>query len=151
MHLLKLLVLAMLNKHFIHFPLDLDFILFKSIVLEHLYDPWSYIWISSGEIKSVYVRNLPSTVSASEIAKEFKNFGRVKPDGVVIRNRKVHSLLLLSNFMLEFLLKCNYTNTYDMTRTILVFAMHLLNMKTFLVFRMQSRSVYISENFWATH
>nr|CAN83110.1 hypothetical protein VITISV_026572 [Vitis vinifera] len=41
-----------------------------------------------GEIKSVYVRNLPSTVSASEIAKEFKNFGRVKPDGVVIRNRK---------------------------------------------------------------
>ncbi|KAL6343001.1 hypothetical protein AAG906_017021 [Vitis piasezkii] len=41
-----------------------------------------------GEIKSVYVRNLPSTVSASEIAKEFKNFGRLKPDGVVIRNRK---------------------------------------------------------------
>ncbi|KAA8527816.1 hypothetical protein F0562_035315 [Nyssa sinensis] len=41
-----------------------------------------------GEIKSVYVRNLPSTVSASEIEEEFKKFGKLKPDGVAIRNRK---------------------------------------------------------------
>ncbi|XWS76192.1 hypothetical protein CRYUN_Cryun01aG0154700 [Craigia yunnanensis] len=41
-----------------------------------------------GEYKSVYVRNLPSTISATEIEQEFKNFGRIKPDGVFIRNRK---------------------------------------------------------------
>ncbi|XP_022727505.1 ras GTPase-activating protein-binding protein 2-like isoform X2 [Durio zibethinus] len=42
----------------------------------------------TGEYKSVYVRNLPSTVTATEIEQEFKNFGRIKPDGVFIRNRK---------------------------------------------------------------
>ncbi|KAH1191693.1 hypothetical protein GmHk_20G058891 [Glycine max] len=42
----------------------------------------------SDEIKSVYVRNLSPTVSASEIEEEFKNFGRIQPDGVVIRSRK---------------------------------------------------------------
>ncbi|XVF81061.1 hypothetical protein PTKIN_Ptkin15bG0126200 [Pterospermum kingtungense] len=42
----------------------------------------------TGEYKSVYVRNLPSTVTAAEIEQEFKNFGRIKPDGVFIRNRK---------------------------------------------------------------
>ncbi|KAF8388288.1 hypothetical protein HHK36_026954 [Tetracentron sinense] len=41
-----------------------------------------------GELRSVFVRNLPSAVSASDIEQEFKNFGRIKPDGVVIRNRK---------------------------------------------------------------
>ncbi|XWS13926.1 hypothetical protein CRYUN_Cryun36dG0080700 [Craigia yunnanensis] len=40
-----------------------------------------------GEIKSVYVRNLPSTVSESEIEEEFKKFGEISPDGVVIRSR----------------------------------------------------------------
>ncbi|TKY51826.1 putative G3BP protein [Spatholobus suberectus] len=40
------------------------------------------------EIKSVYVRNLSPTVSACEIEEEFKNFGRIQPDGVVIRSRK---------------------------------------------------------------
>ncbi|XWS47037.1 hypothetical protein CRYUN_Cryun14cG0118900 [Craigia yunnanensis] len=42
----------------------------------------------TGEYKSVYVRNLPSTVTATEIEQEFKNFGRIKPDGVFIRNSK---------------------------------------------------------------
>ncbi|XP_039048338.1 nuclear transport factor 2-like [Hibiscus syriacus] len=42
----------------------------------------------TGEYKSVYVRNLPSTVTATEIEQEFKNFGRIKLDGVFIRNRK---------------------------------------------------------------
>lgn len=42
-----------------------------------------------GEIKSVYVRNLLSTVSPSEVEEEFKNFGKIKqPEGVVIRSRK---------------------------------------------------------------
>ncbi|XP_078427795.1 nuclear transport factor 2-like isoform X2 [Wolffia australiana] len=41
-----------------------------------------------GEVKSVYVRNLPSTVSATELEREFKNFGRIKPDGVLIKTRK---------------------------------------------------------------
>ncbi|CAH2046539.1 unnamed protein product [Thlaspi arvense] len=40
------------------------------------------------EIKSVYVRNLPSNISASEIEDEFKNFGTIKPDGVFLRTRK---------------------------------------------------------------
>ncbi|XP_022758532.1 putative G3BP-like protein [Durio zibethinus] len=42
----------------------------------------------TGEYKSVYVRNLPSTVTATEIEQEFRNFGRITPDGVFIRNRK---------------------------------------------------------------
>ncbi|KAF8392133.1 hypothetical protein HHK36_022475 [Tetracentron sinense] len=41
-----------------------------------------------GELRSVFVRNLPSTVSASDIEQEFKNFGRIKPDSVIIRNRQ---------------------------------------------------------------
>ncbi|KAG4907137.1 putative G3BP-like protein isoform X2 [Glycine soja] len=40
------------------------------------------------EIKSVYVRNLSPAVSPSEIEDEFKNFGRIRPDGVVVRSRK---------------------------------------------------------------
>ncbi|KAK2400214.1 nuclear transport factor [Trifolium repens] len=40
------------------------------------------------EIKSVYVRNLSPTVSPSEVEEEFKSFGRIRPDGVVIRSRK---------------------------------------------------------------
>ncbi|XP_008796383.1 nuclear transport factor 2 isoform X2 [Phoenix dactylifera] len=41
-----------------------------------------------GEEKSVYVGNLPSSVSASDLENEFKNFGRLKPDGVAVRSRK---------------------------------------------------------------
>ncbi|KAL6968142.1 hypothetical protein U1Q18_033945 [Sarracenia purpurea var. burkii] len=41
-----------------------------------------------GELKSVYVRNLPSTVSAADIEQEFKIFGRIMADGVFIRNKK---------------------------------------------------------------
>ncbi|KAL8486709.1 hypothetical protein ACS0TY_022950 [Phlomoides rotata] len=40
------------------------------------------------EVKSVYVRNVPTNMSASEIADEFKKFGKLKPDGVAIRTRK---------------------------------------------------------------
>lgn len=41
-----------------------------------------------GDSKSVYVRNLPSTVSSLDILQEFKNFGKIKQDGVFLRNRK---------------------------------------------------------------
>lgn len=41
-----------------------------------------------GEIKSVYVRNLPPTVSASEIEEEFKKFGQLTAEGVAIRRHK---------------------------------------------------------------
>ncbi|XP_059300821.1 nuclear transport factor 2 isoform X2 [Lycium ferocissimum] len=41
-----------------------------------------------GESKSVYVRNLPSTVSSLDILQEFKNFGKIKQDGVFLRNRQ---------------------------------------------------------------
>ncbi|XP_027165240.1 putative G3BP-like protein [Coffea eugenioides] len=40
------------------------------------------------EVKSVYVRNVPTTMGPSEIEEEFKKFGRLKPDGVAIRTRK---------------------------------------------------------------
>lgn len=40
------------------------------------------------EIKSVYVRNLPSTATEYEIEEEFKKFGKICPDGVVIRSRR---------------------------------------------------------------
>ncbi|KAL1826086.1 hypothetical protein ACET3Z_012864 [Daucus carota] len=43
---------------------------------------------SQVESKSVYVKNLPPTVSTSDIQQEFENFGRIKPDGVFIKNRK---------------------------------------------------------------
>ncbi|XP_059660166.1 nuclear transport factor 2 isoform X2 [Cornus florida] len=59
---------------------------------------WSYVPESSseaveeslsqeGESKSVYVRNLPSSIAAADIELEFMNFGRIKPDGVFVRNR----------------------------------------------------------------
>lgn len=41
------------------------------------------------------MRNLPPTVSDSEIEEEFQQFGNIRPDGVVIRGRKV----LLSFFL----------------------------------------------------
>ncbi|KAI7735639.1 hypothetical protein M8C21_005186 [Ambrosia artemisiifolia] len=41
-----------------------------------------------GEYMSVYVRNLPTSVTSQEIFEEFKNFGKIKHDGVFIKNRK---------------------------------------------------------------
>ncbi|EPS73243.1 hypothetical protein M569_01512, partial [Genlisea aurea] len=40
------------------------------------------------EVKSVYVRNVPTSMSGSEIHDEFKKFGKLRPDGVAIRTRK---------------------------------------------------------------
>ncbi|CAH1417832.1 unnamed protein product [Lactuca virosa] len=41
-----------------------------------------------GDSKSVYVRNLPTTVTSLGIFQEFKNFGKIKQDGVFLKNRK---------------------------------------------------------------
>ncbi|KAL0912806.1 hypothetical protein M5K25_016213 [Dendrobium thyrsiflorum] len=41
-----------------------------------------------GDSKSVYVGNLPASISTSDLEQEFRNFGRIKPDGVTIRSRK---------------------------------------------------------------
>ncbi|KMS95615.1 hypothetical protein BVRB_006630 [Beta vulgaris subsp. vulgaris] len=41
-----------------------------------------------GEIKSVYVRNLSPSISASEIEEEFKKFGQLTTEGVAIRRLK---------------------------------------------------------------
>ncbi|KAL6900624.1 hypothetical protein ACP4OV_005300 [Aristida adscensionis] len=40
------------------------------------------------ESKSVYVGNVPSSVSEADLETEFKKFGRLIPDGVAIRSRK---------------------------------------------------------------
>lgn len=45
--------------------------------------------ILSGLLKSVYVRNLPPAVTEDEIADVFKNFGKIIPDGVAIKLKKV--------------------------------------------------------------
>uniref|UniRef100_A0A7N0U4S1 G3BP-like protein n=1 Tax=Kalanchoe fedtschenkoi TaxID=63787 RepID=A0A7N0U4S1_KALFE len=39
------------------------------------------------EFKSVYVRNLPFSVTSLDLEQEFQNFGRIIPDGIFIRSR----------------------------------------------------------------
>ncbi|KAI4331901.1 hypothetical protein L6164_016849 [Bauhinia variegata] len=41
-----------------------------------------------GEIKSVFVKNLPTTVTAAEIEKGFSYFGKLKPDSIFIKEVK---------------------------------------------------------------
>ena len=63
---------------------------------------------NSGELRSVYVKNLPSNVTTADLEKEFKKYGRIKPNGVFIRNKRVSiwflwhlmSKLLEINFLL---------------------------------------------------
>ncbi|OIV92091.1 hypothetical protein TanjilG_27246 [Lupinus angustifolius] len=47
-----------------------------------------YVYNTYGEVTSVYVRNLPADVTEAEIDKEFKKFGKIKPDGIFVRVRK---------------------------------------------------------------
>ncbi|KAH0463585.1 hypothetical protein IEQ34_008167 [Dendrobium chrysotoxum] len=61
-------------------------------------DSSKFMWLSrvlqiplaffEGDSKSVYVGNLPASISSSDLEQEFTNFGRIKPDGVTIRSRK---------------------------------------------------------------
>lgn len=92
----------------------------------------------------MYVRNLPTTVSAAEIEEEFKNFGKIVPDGVVIRSRKVHYwhlFLTVLTCFLKYILLTIFIKK-KMCR-MLVYVMHLLNLKIWLVFILQSRSDYM--------
>ncbi|KAG6416215.1 hypothetical protein SASPL_123640 [Salvia splendens] len=43
--------------------------------------------VQEEEPKSVYVRNLPSSVTSLDLQQEFENFGRIKHDGIFLRNR----------------------------------------------------------------
>ncbi|KVI03871.1 Nuclear transport factor 2 [Cynara cardunculus var. scolymus] len=45
-------------------------------------------YVPESTAQSVYVRNLPTTVTSLEIFQEFKNFGKIKQDGVFLKNRK---------------------------------------------------------------
>ncbi|KAH9603766.1 hypothetical protein KSS87_018792 [Heliosperma pusillum] len=40
------------------------------------------------DLTSVYVRSLPLNVTNADLEKEFKNFGKIKPKGVFIRNKQ---------------------------------------------------------------
>ncbi|KNA18132.1 hypothetical protein SOVF_073050 [Spinacia oleracea] len=42
--------------------------------------------VQEGDQTSVYVRSLPSSVTTADLEKEFKKFGRVKPNGVFIKH-----------------------------------------------------------------
>ncbi|KAK4418438.1 Nuclear transport factor 2 [Sesamum alatum] len=43
--------------------------------------------LKEGDLRSVYVRNLPSTVTSLDVLQEFKSFGNINSDGVFLRNR----------------------------------------------------------------
>jgi RNA recognition motif-containing protein len=43
----------------------------------------------------VYVKNLPMTVTASQLEEEFAKFGPVKPNGVIVKSQKVIMIRLL--------------------------------------------------------
>ena len=38
---------------------------------------------------SIYIRNLPFSVTADQLETEFKKFGPIKPGGVQVRNNRV--------------------------------------------------------------
>lgn len=80
-------------------------IVFSYHLKEHVFN-LPYILFSSGESKSVYVKNLPPTVTTFDIQQEFENFGRIKPDGVFIKNRKVGS----TNHLQFVYLACGSSN-----------------------------------------
>lgn len=51
------------------------------------------------EVKSVYVRNVPSTAIASDIEELLMKFGKIRQDGVAIRTRKVSSFDILNDIL----------------------------------------------------
>lgn len=71
----------------------LGFVIF--FILYDLFCTNNLSTVTVGEIKSVYVRNLSPTVSASEIEEEFKKFGQLTGEGVAIRRLKVIFAFLL--------------------------------------------------------
>lgn len=47
---------------------------------------------------SVYIRNLPLSVTASQLESEFQKFGAIKPHGVQVRGNKVSIIASCSAF-----------------------------------------------------
>ena len=106
---------------------------------------WFLILIVPDELTSVYFGNLPANATEAEIDQEFKNFGRIKPDGIFIRVRKVAPLFGLHWMLIYPSMKKKKKKTkveIDVCRK-LESAMHLLNLKTLLVFKMHFRFVVI--------
>jgi len=101
---------------------------------------WFFIFLPD-EPKSVYVRNLPPTITEEEIEQEFKDFGKIIPDGVFIRLRKVGFSFLIVTSLYVTLWAAKIA--IDLYRK-LEFAMPLLSSKTLLVFKMHSRFVFLS-------
>lgn len=66
---------------------DLKSILSENLQLSHQFNTRS-ITVPE-EVTSVYVRNLPADITEAEIDQEFKNFGRIKPDGIFVRVKQV--------------------------------------------------------------
>lgn len=84
------------------------------------------------------MRNLPSTVTSPDIMQEFENFGRIKHDGVFLRNRMVHFASNSLNILFHTYSACEIRVSVLLYR-ILVSAMPLLSLKMFRVSGMQSR------------
>lgn len=92
-----------------------------------------------GEL-SVYVRGLPTNVTTADLEEEFKKFGRLKPNGVFIKNRKVSVIYCLLKWHVlvdTYLIHCFWACRK------LVSASHLLNLRTCLVLVMPSRYINV--------
>lgn len=50
----------------------------------NLYD---HLFVGDG--RSVYIKNLPLNITATELEDEFKKFGLIKPGGINLRNQRV--------------------------------------------------------------
>ncbi|KAF9590286.1 hypothetical protein IFM89_032294 [Coptis chinensis] len=68
---------------------DVDEALSKDEQVGHKLCRCTQLDLKKGEGKSVYVRNLSSTISAFDLEQEWKKFGEIKPEGVVIRTCKL--------------------------------------------------------------
>lgn len=79
----------------------------------HFYVALTVGFYFSEEFLSVYVGNLSPSTSVFDLEKVFQDFGRIKPDGVAIRSRKV-SCLLLNALMFTFLHYCLCNSSTDM-------------------------------------
>lgn len=69
-------------------------IFFVLLVLLHLLISVIYFNVESslGEILSVYVGNLAPSTQIADMEHVFKAFGRLKPNGIAIRSKKVYIL-----------------------------------------------------------
>ena len=62
---------------------------FSLTLRQNLCDFNIYILILTVEGHSIYIRNLPFSMTAEQLEVEFKKFGPIKPGGIQVRNNKV--------------------------------------------------------------